>query len=38
MLMVRDSMDEEVAKRLESKAKTQQALIDALKARIEKVA
>lgn len=38
MLMVRDSMDEEVAKRLESKAKTQQALIDALKARIEKIA
>jgi len=37
-LMVRDSMDEEVAKRLESKAKTQQALIDALKARIEKAA
>lgn len=37
-LMVRDSMDEEVAKRLEGKAKTQQALIDALKARIEKVA
>jgi SNF2 family DNA or RNA helicase len=37
-LMVRDSMDEEVAKRLESKARTQQALIDALKARIEKIA
>lgn len=37
-LMVRDSMDEEVAKRLEGKAKTQQALIDALKARIERVA
>ena len=36
-LMVRDSMDEEVAKRLEGKARTQQALIDALKARIEKV-
>jgi len=38
LLMVKDSMDEEVAKRLESKAKTQQALIDALKARIERVA
>jgi SNF2 family DNA or RNA helicase len=37
MLMVRDSMDEEVAKRLESKSQTQQALIEALKVRIEKV-
>lgn len=37
-LMVKDSMDEEVARRLEGKAKTQQALIDALKARIDKVA
>ena len=36
-LMVRDSMDEEVAKRLESKARTQQALIDALKVRMERV-
>lgn len=37
MLMVRDSMDEEVAKRLESKSQTQQALIEALKVRIEKI-
>lgn len=37
MLTVKDSMDEEVAKRLEGKAKTQQALIDALRARIDKV-
>jgi SNF2 family DNA or RNA helicase len=36
-LMVRDSMDEEVAKRLEGKARTQQALIEALKARIDKI-
>jgi SNF2 family DNA or RNA helicase len=36
VLMVRDSMDEEVAKRLESKAWTQRVLIEALKARIGK--
>lgn len=38
LLMVKDSMDEEVARRLEGKAATQNALIEALKARIVKVA